>query len=87
MADASIALNRFGLGARPDESIPSDPKGWLKRQLDEFEPKPAAFANVPTRTKVAGELADYLEQQRQLRQQGLGRQQQAAAADARRAAR
>ncbi|MEO5937943.1 MAG: DUF1800 domain-containing protein [Sphingomonas sp.] len=82
MADASIALNRFGLGARPDESIPSDPKGWLKRQLAEFEPKPAAFANVPTRTKVAGELADYLEQQRQLRQQGLGRRPQAAATPA-----
>ncbi|MDB5678335.1 DUF1800 domain-containing protein [Sphingomonas bacterium] len=79
MADASIALNRFGLGARPDESIPSDPKGWLKRQLDAFEPKPAAFAAVPTRTKVAGELADYIEQQRQLRQQGLGRKQLAAA--------
>jgi uncharacterized protein (DUF1800 family) len=77
MADASIALNRFGLGARPDESVPSDPKGWLKRQLDSFDPKPAAFANVPTRAKVAGELADYLEQQRQLRQQGLGRRQPA----------
>ncbi len=75
MADASIALNRFGLGARPDEGIPPDPRGWLKRQLDDFEPKPAAFANVPTRTRVAGELADYLEQQRQLRQQGLGRRQ------------
>lgn len=82
MADASIALNRFGLGARPDESVPSDPKGWLKRQLDAFEPKPAAFAAVPTRTKVAGELADYLEQQRQLRQQGLGRKQLAAAPQA-----
>ncbi|MEO5493984.1 MAG: DUF1800 domain-containing protein, partial [Sphingomonas sp.] len=80
MADASIALNRFGLGARPDESIPSDPKGWLKRQLETFEVKPAAFAAVPTRTKVAGELADYLEQQRQMRQQGLGRRQSAAAA-------
>jgi uncharacterized protein (DUF1800 family) len=77
MVDASIALNRFGLGARPDESVPADPKGWLKRQLAEFEPKPAVFAAVPTRTKVAGELADYLEQQRQLRQQGLGRRQQA----------
>lgn len=82
MADASIALNRFGLGARPDESIPNDPKGWLKRQLDAFEPKPAAFASVPTRAKVAGELADFYEQQRQLRQQGLGRRQLAAAATA-----
>jgi len=79
MADASIALNRFGLGARPDESAPSDPKVWLKRQIEAFEPKPAAFAMVPTREKVAGELADYVEQQRQLRQAGLGRRRQAAA--------
>jgi len=82
MADASIALNRFGLGARPDESIPNDPKGWLKRQLDSFEPKPAAIAAVPTRAKVAGELADFYEQQRMLRQQGLGGRQLAAAAAA-----
>ncbi|HEX4695848.1 DUF1800 domain-containing protein [Sphingomonas sp.] len=82
MADASIALNRFGLGARPDESEPSDPKAWLKRQIETFEPKPAAFAAVPTRAKVAGELADYIEQQRQMRQAGLGRRQQAAAAPA-----
>ncbi|MBS0479795.1 MAG: DUF1800 domain-containing protein [Proteobacteria bacterium] len=80
MADASIALNRFGLGARPDESIPGDPKGWLMGQLEKFEPKPAAFANVPTRAKVAGELADYIEQQRMLRQQGLGRRQRAGVA-------
>ena len=54
MADASIALNRFGLGARPDESIPDDPKGWLKRQIEAFEPKPAAFAAVPTARQGRG---------------------------------
>ena len=79
MADASIALNRFGLGARSDESVPTDPKGWLRGQLEKFEPRPAALASAPTRAKVAGELADYLEQQRMLRQQGLGRKQSAAA--------
>lgn len=78
MADASIALNRFGLGARPDESLPENPKAWLKRQLEAFDPKPAAIAAAPTRAKVAGELADYLEQQRQLRQAGEGRPKKAA---------
>lgn len=80
--DASIALNRFGLGARADEGIPDDPKAWLKHQLEAFDPKPAAFAAVPPRAKVAGELADFYDQQRQLRQMGLGRRQQQRAATA-----
>ena len=78
-ADVSIALNRFGLGARPDESIPDNPKAWLKSQIDGFEAKPATMAAVPVRSKVAGELADFYQQQRDLRQQGLGRKQLAAA--------
>ena len=77
--DASIALNRFGLGARPDESIPDNPKVWLKRQIETFQPRPAAIVAVPPREKVAGELADFYEQQRQLRQMGLERRQQRAA--------
>lgn len=44
---ASIALNRFGLGARPDEAPPADPQRWLLDQFDRFEPKPAAFAALP----------------------------------------
>jgi uncharacterized protein (DUF1800 family) len=80
MADASIALNRFGLGARPEESIPDNPKAWLKRQIEGFDPKPASIAAVPPRAKVAGELADYLEEQRQLRQAGGGKPKPAAVA-------
>jgi len=77
--DASIALNRFGLGARPDESVPDNPKAWLKHQIEAFDPKPAALVSVPPRAEVAGELADFYDQQRQLRQMGLGRRQQRAA--------
>jgi uncharacterized protein (DUF1800 family) len=80
--DASIALNRFGLGARPDESVPDNPKAWLKQQIEAFDPKPAPIAAVPPRAKVAGELADFYDQQRQLRQTGLGRRQQQRAAAA-----
>ena len=80
--DASIAINRFGLGARPDESIPDNPKAWLKHQIEAFDPKPAAIASVPPRAKVAGELADFYDQQRQLRQMGLGRRQEQRAATA-----
>ena len=69
MADASIALNRFGLGARPDEPIPADPRKWLHAQLGSFEAKPAVIAALPGRQQIAGELADYLDQVKALRQQ------------------
>jgi len=55
----AIALNRFGLGARPDEVPPSDPQRWLIGQIDAFDPKPAAFAALP----APGSLAhDYFEE-------------------------
>ncbi|MBK7469632.1 MAG: DUF1800 domain-containing protein [Betaproteobacteria bacterium] len=40
---AAIALNRFGLGVRPDEPLPADPGGWLLAQF-EREPLPAPWA-------------------------------------------
>lgn len=47
---AHIALNRFGLGARPGEAktITSDPRGWLLQQLD-TDPKtvPASMQKLP----------------------------------------
>ncbi|MEA3035567.1 MAG: hypothetical protein QOH04_1332 [Sphingomonadales bacterium] len=59
-----IAASRFGLGARPDEAAPRDPKAWLLGQLTRYDPKPAALAAAPSRAEVAGQLADYLEEQR-----------------------
>jgi uncharacterized protein (DUF1800 family) len=59
-----IAASRFGLGARPDEAPPSDPRAWLRGQLSRFDAKPAALAAAPSRSEVAGQLADYLEEQR-----------------------
>lgn len=48
MADATtIAVNRFGLGARPDEAAPDDPKRWLIGQFHRFDPRPAPIAAVP----------------------------------------
>ena len=69
MADLSIALNRFGLGARPDEAMPGDPKKWLRDQLDAFEAKPAVIAALPARQQIAGELSEYLDQVRGMRRQ------------------
>ncbi|MBW8834365.1 MAG: DUF1800 domain-containing protein, partial [Burkholderia sp.] len=49
----AIALNRFGLGARPDEAPPADPKRWLIAQIDAFDPKPAPFAALPAPGSLA----------------------------------
>ncbi|MES2755564.1 MAG: DUF1800 domain-containing protein [Pseudomonadota bacterium] len=80
MSDANIALNRFGLGARPDEAAPADPRRWLSAQFERYEAKPAALGAVPTRRKIAGELADFYEMQRG--QQGQRARRQPAAAPA-----
>lgn len=67
MSATAIALNRFGLGARPDHPAPDRPKVWLLEQIDRFEPRPAAIAALPTTTTIAGDLRDYLQMQRQNR--------------------
>ncbi|WP_375397679.1 DUF1800 family protein [uncultured Sphingomonas sp.] len=69
MTDASIALNRFGLGARPDQAFPANPKAWLTAQFGQFDPRPDAIAKAPTSASVSAELADYFRTQRALRAQ------------------
>ncbi|HEX2543722.1 MAG TPA: DUF1800 domain-containing protein [Ramlibacter sp.] len=46
MSPASIALNRFGLGARPDDAPPADAQRWLLAQFERYEPLPASWAPV-----------------------------------------
>lgn len=77
MSDANIAINRFGYGARPDEAAPADPRRWLLAQFDRYDPRPPAIAATPTRVQVAGELADYYEQQQAIRRMGGGQMPQA----------
>jgi uncharacterized protein (DUF1800 family) len=67
MAEASIALNRFGLGARPGDDPGAEARRWLVAQFDRYEISPAAIAAVPTSATVVGEMADYYEQARMLR--------------------
>jgi len=68
MSDAAIAMNRFGLGARPDEAPPARPKSWLIDQFASFDPHAPAIAAAPTSAAVAAELADYQQQRRAERQ-------------------
>ncbi|MBU1361631.1 MAG: DUF1800 domain-containing protein [Gammaproteobacteria bacterium] len=63
MSAAAIALNRFGLGARPDEPPPDDPRRWLLAQFDRFSATPTATG----RTRTDDLLADYQNRRRELR--------------------
>jgi uncharacterized protein (DUF1800 family) len=64
MLATTIALNRFGLGARPDDRPPADPRRWLLEQLNRFDTRPPALAQVPERNQVIDQLGAYLEAQR-----------------------
>src|SRR5437868_14968254 len=65
MTPSAIALNRFGLGARPDDTPPADPKRWLLSQLESYEPLPAAWKLLP-RTPALVEV--WNDMQRSVRQ-------------------
>lgn len=72
---AGIALNRFGLGARPDEAVPADPAGWLLQQLESWDPRPPAWAAAP---RSAAVVAEFVDGQRAARQQSDPQARQAA---------
>ncbi|WP_395336403.1 DUF1800 domain-containing protein [Novosphingobium sp. BL-8H] len=61
----AIALNRFGLGARPDDAISGDPRHFLKQQFDRYDPAPTAFMQLPDAGAL---LKNYEAEQRAMRQ-------------------
>jgi uncharacterized protein (DUF1800 family) len=63
MLASTIALNRFGLGGRPNEPSPSDARRWLLEQVDHFDARPQALAQVPSRRNVVDQLSEYLSAQ------------------------
>jgi uncharacterized protein (DUF1800 family) len=76
MSDASIALNRFGLGGRAGEAAPGGaPRQALLRQFERFEALPPPLAAYPRSGVIAAELAAdraAVEMQaREARQQGM----------------
>ncbi len=66
----AIALNRFGLGARPGDAPPADPRRWLKAQMTGFEPRPPVIANTPASPEMAAEFRRYLVETKLLKQNG-----------------
>ena len=67
MTKSSIAVNRFGLGARPGAPPVRDGEGWLLGQMTAFVMRPAAIAAAPDSAAVAADLADYQQMQRAAR--------------------
>jgi uncharacterized protein (DUF1800 family) len=59
MIDASIAMNRFGLGARPTGNAPVNPADWLKSQIRSYEPSFSAMASQPSRADIAAGFREY----------------------------
>ncbi|QUL39169.1 DUF1800 family protein [Erythrobacter sp. JK5] len=68
-----IALNRFGYGLRRGESPPDDARRALLRQLDAYDPRPAALAARADTSGEAGELLQLIRSQRRQRQDYLKR--------------
>ncbi len=59
-AEIAIAVNRFGLGARPDEPLPSEPKRWLIEQMAGFDPRPPVIAAAPSSAAMAAQYHGFL---------------------------
>ncbi|MFM0505067.1 DUF1800 domain-containing protein [Paraburkholderia caffeinilytica] len=81
MNAAAIALNRFGLGARADDTPPVDPKGWLLAQFEQYQPRPAAWAAQPDSVALSSELAQQRMQLNQLNRQTQQNASEGAAAN------
>jgi uncharacterized protein (DUF1800 family) len=67
-AATAIALNRFGLGARPRDSDIGKPAFFLRDQLTRFEARPAALAAQPSRAEIAASYQEYRMDRRERRQ-------------------
>lgn len=69
LSPAAIALNRFGLGARPDDAMPADPARWVIDQFARYEVRPARYAALAD----AGEIVARYREQQQAGRRSVGR--------------
>lgn len=59
------AKNRFGLGGKPNEITPNNPKQWLEAQIASFNPRPSILANYPKSSVIFAEVAETQANRRQ----------------------
>ena len=55
----TLALHRFGLGARPDDKVGTDTQGWVFGQLARFDPSPPMLAELPSRGALMTMFSQY----------------------------
>lgn len=67
MSERSIALNRFGLGARPDDAPVTDPKGWLTGQIARFDPRPVPLQRMASSNEIITNIGEYQDSARDVR--------------------
>ena len=67
MREVAVALHRFGLGGRGDETAPDDHKAWLAAQLRAYDPAPAALAALPRTPALVTMLAEAQDDRRERR--------------------
>jgi uncharacterized protein (DUF1800 family) len=67
MANAAIALNRFGLGARWNDSAPERPQKWLIDQLALYDAAPPMIAALPKTAELVEALQAYRMDRREIR--------------------
>lgn len=60
LSATAIALNRFGLGTRPDDMPPVDPSRWLVDQFDRFEVRPDGYAMLSDADKTVQRYREQL---------------------------
>ncbi|MBB4187371.1 uncharacterized protein (DUF1800 family) [Sinorhizobium terangae] len=56
-ADLSIALNRFGLGARYEEAPPSEARAFLLDQFNLYQETPSPFASARSASEIFADFA------------------------------
>ena len=52
MTFPALALNRFGLGVRPEDTAPANPQHWLLSQMDAYDPLPTAWKALPRTSEL-----------------------------------
>ncbi|QTD56772.1 DUF1800 domain-containing protein [Parasphingorhabdus cellanae] len=83
----AIAMNRFGLGHRPDYGSSDRQQAWLLDQLIRFDPSPQVVAAQPSRQAIASAFQSYrmdAKQFRNMRKNKAGTEDQIAMLEAQR---
>ncbi|MBC7431701.1 MAG: DUF1800 domain-containing protein [Rubritepida sp.] len=66
----AIAGNRFGLGLRAADPLPTDPRADLLAQFKTYEPHPDGIAALPGSAAMAQQFRDYIQAIRAAKQAG-----------------